>query len=86
MIDENTNWPRLYGIAALIGAAFGLLLSLGALPFAPEWPGGGDMAQPGPLGRILVPVVGGALLGVLFAGASHLGVTCQLRRWSRHRK
>jgi hypothetical protein len=80
---EGTNWRRLYGIAALIGAGFGLLLSLGALPFAPEWPGGWGLGDLGPAGRVMVPVLGGALLGVLFAGAAHLGVTCQLRRWSR---
>ncbi len=75
----NTNWPRLYCIAALIGAGFGLLLSLGALPFAPEWPGGWDIAETGPV-RIFVPIVGGGLVGVVLAGASHLGVTYQLRQ------
>jgi hypothetical protein len=70
---EGTNWLRLYFIAALIGAGFGLILSLGVLAFDPGWPAGWS-------------VLGGALLGVLLAGASHLGVTCQLRRMSRGRR
>jgi len=68
-------------MAALLGAGFGLLLSVGALPFAPEWPVGWGAGGMGPVGRILVPVVGGALIAVLFAGAAHLGITYQLRRW-----
>jgi len=81
MTDVKTNWPRLYGTAALIGGGFGLLLSLGALPFAAEWPAGWGAAGIGPIGEILVPIVCGALIAVLFAGAAHLGITYQLRRW-----
>ena len=77
----STNWPRLYGTAALVGGGFGLLLSLGALPFAAEWPVGWGAEGIGPIGEILVPMVGGALVGVFFAGAAHLGITYQLRRW-----
>jgi hypothetical protein len=79
VIHEDTNWPRLYGVAALIGAGSGLLLALGILPFSPEWPEGWGLGELGSAGRILVPIVGGALVGVMIAGASHLGVKYQLR-------
>ena len=70
MLGEQTNWPRLYATAALLGAGFGLLSTLGLLPSAPDWPA-------------LVTIAGGALTGVLLAGAAHLGVCLQLRRQAR---
>jgi hypothetical protein len=81
MTDENTNWPRLYGVAGLIGAGFGLLLGLGALPFAPDSRSWG-LEEMGPAGSLLLTVLVGGLVGVLLAGAAHLGVTYQLRRRS----
>ena len=80
MIDEKTSWPRLYGIAALIGAGFGLLLSLGAMPSVPEWPNAWSAERISPVAAVLLTVAGGTLVGVLFAGAAHLGVRYQLRR------
>ena len=70
MLDEQTDWPRLYAIAALLGGGLGLLLSLDLLPSAPDWPA-------------LVTIAGGALTGLVLAGASHIGVRLQLRRRSR---
>jgi hypothetical protein len=80
MIDEKTNWSSLYGTAALIGAGFGLLLGLGALPAAPQWPAAWGVEGIGPVAALLLPVAGGALVGLLLAGAAHLGVRYQLRR------
>jgi|SoiMetStandDraft_2_1073263.scaffolds.fasta_scaffold591954_2 hypothetical protein len=69
MLGEQTNWPRLYATAVLMGAGFGLLSSLGLLPSAPDWPA-------------VVSIGGGALTGFLLAAAAHLGVRLQLRRRS----
>ncbi|HEU4473621.1 MAG TPA: hypothetical protein VFR72_02225 [Gemmatimonadales bacterium] len=82
MLDPETNWPRLYGLAVALGAGFGLLLSLGVLPSAPEWPDGWDMNTTSRWSAIVIPVAGGALVGLLLAGAAHLGVRFQLRRRS----
>ena len=73
MPDEQTNWPRLYVIAVVLGAAVGFVLSLGLLPSAPDWPGPATIA-------------GGALAGLVLAAASHLGVSLQLRRRSSPRR
>jgi hypothetical protein len=70
MLDERTNWHRLYAIAAFLGAGSGLLGGLGVLPSAPDWP-------------ILVSMAGGVAIGLVLAAAAHLGVTLQLRRRSR---
>jgi hypothetical protein len=83
MLDERTNWPRLYATAALLGAGFGLLLSLGALPSAPEWPSAWGMEPAGRMATIVVPIAGGGLVGVVLAAAAHLGVRLQLRRRSQ---
>ena len=83
MLDETTNWPRLYSTAALLGAAFGLLLSIGALPSAPEWPAAWGLEVRNPIGAILLPVIGGALVGLVLAAAAHLGTRYQLRRRSK---
>jgi hypothetical protein len=72
MLGEQTDWPRLYATAVLLGAGFGLLSSLGLLPSAPDWPA-------------LVAIPGGVLMGVLLAAAAHLGVRLQLRRRSSRR-
>jgi uncharacterized integral membrane protein len=69
MLGEQTNWPRLYVMAVLLGAGFGLLASLGLLVWAPDWPA-------------VVTVAGGALTGLLLAAAANLGVRLQLRRRS----
>jgi hypothetical protein len=83
MLDETTNWPRLYSLAALIGAGAGLLLSLGGLPSAPDWPAGWGMETTSSIATFVIPVAGGALLGVALAAAAHLGVRYQLRRRSK---
>jgi hypothetical protein len=83
MLDQATNWPRLYSMAALLGAAFGLLLSIGALPSAPELPATWDLEATSSIGAILVLVTGGALVGLFLAAAAHLGVRYQLRRRSK---
>jgi hypothetical protein len=80
MLDERTNWPRLYGTAVLLGAGFGLLLSLGVLPSAPDWPGDWGMYPSSRILTIVVPVAGGALVGLVLAAAAHIGVRLQLRR------
>lgn len=70
MLGEQTNWPRLYATAVLLGAGFGLLASLGLLAWAPpNWPA-------------VVTIMGAALTGLLLAAAAHLGVRLQLRRRS----
>jgi len=80
LLDERTNWPRLYAIAILLGAGFGLLLSLGFLPYAPNWPGEWGMDPTSPLVTLIVPVAGGALVGLVLAAAAHLGVHYQVSR------
>lgn len=72
MPGEQTNWPRLYATAVLLGGGFGLLSSLDLLPSAPDWPA-------------VATIAGGALTGLLLAAASHLGVRLQLRRRSSRR-
>lgn len=72
MPGEQTNWPRLYATAVILGGGFGLLSSLGLLPSAPDWPA-------------VVTIAAGALTGLLLAAASHLGVRLQLRRRSSRR-
>jgi hypothetical protein len=79
---ETTNWPRLYAVAALIGAGAGLLLSLGALPSAPEWPAQWGVPATSRILIIVTPIAGGALVGVILAAVAHLGVRYQLRRRS----
>ena len=69
MLNERTNWPRLYSTAVLLGVGFGLLVSLRLLPLAPEWPA-------------VLLIVGGALVGLILAAAAHVGVSLQLRRRS----
>jgi hypothetical protein len=83
MLDETTNWWRLYSVAVLIGAGSGLLLSIGALPSAPEWPADWGVESPNLVGAILVPVTAGAVVGLVLAAAAHLGVRYQLRRRSK---
>ena len=82
MPDDLTNWPRLYATAVLLGAGFGLLLSLAAPPSAPDWPAEWGQASSRIL-TIVVPVAGGAVVGLVLAAAAHLGVTLQLRRRSK---
>ena len=84
MLDQTTDWLRLYSIAALLGAAFGVLLSIGALPSAPEWPAGLALNTTSPIDTFLVPATGGAVVGLVLAAAAHLGVRYQLRRRSKH--
>ena len=72
MPGEQTNWPRLYATAVILGGGFGLLSSLGLLPSAPDWPA-------------VVTIAGGALTGLVLAAASHLGGRLQLRRRSARR-
>jgi hypothetical protein len=83
MPDERTDWPRLYATAMLLGAGFGLLLSLGALPSAPDWPAGWGAGPANPILTFVVPIAAGALVGLALAAAAHIGVRFQLRRRSR---
>jgi hypothetical protein len=85
MLDRITSWPRHYAAAALAGAAAGLLLSMGAMPSAPDWPDQWELGMRSGIAALLVPVVGGAVIGLLLAGAAHFGVRTQLRRDSRSR-
>lgn len=82
MLDERTNWPRVYSTAVLLGAGFGLLLSLGALPSAPDWPSRWGVDPSSRIVTIVVPVAGGTLVGLVLAAAAHIGVRFQLRRRS----
>ena len=83
MLDEHTNWPRLYATAVSLGAGVGLLLSLDILPSAPDWPGQWDMDPTSRIATIVVPAAGGALVGLVLAAAAHLGVRLQFRRRPR---
>ena len=80
MLEEGTNWPRLYALAVLLGAGLGLFLSLAAPPSAPDWPAEWRVGATGPILSIIVPVAGGALVGLVLAAASHAGVRIHLRR------
>jgi len=82
MLDERTNWPGLYASAVLLGGGFGLFLSLGMLPSAPDWPSEWGVEPTNRMLTIVVPVVGGALVGLVLAAAAHIGVRYQLRRRS----
>ncbi len=79
MLHVVTNWRRLYSTAALVGAAFGLLLALGVLPAAPRWPGNRGFEAGGSISAIMLPVAAGVLVGLALAAAAHLGVRWQLR-------
>jgi hypothetical protein len=83
MLDERTDGPRLYATAVLLGAGFGLLLSLGVLPSAPDWPAEWGDGPASPMLTVVVPIAGGALVGLALAAAAHIGVRLQLRRRGR---
>lgn len=83
MLNEHTNWPRLYATAVSLGAGFGLLLSLGVPPSAPDWPGQWSVGPTSRIAAIVVPTTGGALVGLVLAAAAHIGVRLQLRRGPR---
>lgn len=82
MPEQPTNWRQLYSMAVILGAGFGLLLSVGGVPSAPDWPADWGSTTTSPLAGVLIPVAGGALVGLILAGAAHLGVRYQLRRRS----
>lgn len=83
MLQDLTNWRRLYGTAALVGAAFGLLLALGILPTARQWPGDWGFEAGSPVAAILLPVAAGVLVALVLTAAAHLGARWQLRRRSK---
>jgi hypothetical protein len=85
MPDERTNWSRVYALGVILGAGFGLLLSLGVLPSAPDWPPEWELVPAGRVASIVVPVAGGSLVGLALAAVAHLGVRFQLRRQSDRR-
>jgi hypothetical protein len=69
----------LYAAAALAGTGVGVLLVLGLLPAIPPqvtaWIRGVDDK----VLAVLVPIVSGALMGLVLAAVAHLGVVWQLR-------
>jgi hypothetical protein len=79
--DQDTRWGRLYAAAALAGAAVGLLVALRLLPAIPSqvttWMNSVDRTT-----AALVPILGGALVGLALTGVAHLGVVWQLRHRS----
>ena len=83
MLEDRTNWPRLYALAVLLGAGLGLFLSFAASPSAPDWPAEWRIGGTSRNLTIVVPVAGGALVGLVLAAASHAGVRLQLRRRSK---
>ena len=80
--NKQFNWRRLYAVATLAGAALGILLALGALPALPDqlttWMHSLDDEV-----SLLVPVLGGAAVGLALAAVAHLGVRWQLRQRSK---
>lgn len=80
MLDQTTNWPRLYATAAAVGAGFGLLLSMGGPPLAPDWPAEWSAETTSLAATLLVPMACGALIAVALVAVAHLGVRWQLRR------
>lgn len=80
-LDDNLRWRRMYAWAALGGAAVGLLVLLGLFPAIPPqvtaWLDSADSTE-----ALLVPTLGGALVGLALAAVAHLGVVWQLRRRS----
>jgi hypothetical protein len=85
MFGETLKWGRLYAAATVAGAGLGVLLVLGLLPAIPHqvttWMRGVDDK----LVVLLVPVVGGGLMGLALAAVAHLGVRWQLRRRAKLR-
>jgi hypothetical protein len=83
MLNEATNWRRLYIAATLAGAGVGVLLVLGVLPVVPQqlttWVGTVNSKAV----ALLTPIAGGALIGFALAAVAHLGVRWQLRQRSK---
>lgn len=86
MLNETTDWRRLYATAAGIGLGMGLLLALDLLPSAPAWPSEWGIRSRSVLVTVLLPIAGGSVVGVLLAGVAHLGVRHQLNRASHRRR
>jgi hypothetical protein len=84
-IAEPFNWGRLYAAATLAGAGVGVLLVLGLLPAIPPqvttWIRGVDDN----VLAVLVPVIGGALIGLALTAVAHIGVAWQLCRRGKPR-
>jgi hypothetical protein len=83
MLHEVTNWPRVYLVAAVVGAAFGLLFALGALPAAPRLAATHDPEPTRRVAAVVLLVAAGVLVGLVLAATAHLGVRLQLRRRSK---
>ncbi len=81
--ERPRYWRRLYTAMALVGAGMGVLLVLGLLPATPQritaWIRNADNR----LVALLVPILGGALVGLVLTATAHVGVLWQLRRRSR---
>ena len=79
---EPTNWPRLYGAAALAGADLGLVVALRLLPAIPPqvtaWLESFDSRAV----AILVSILCGTLIGLALTAVAQLGVVLQLRHRS----
>jgi hypothetical protein len=80
--DGARSWRQLYAAASLAGAAFGVLVALGALPAIPQQVTAWIYSFDSTWVAVLVSLTCGALFGLALAAIAQLGVTWQLRRRS----
>ena len=76
---EHTDWRSLYAVGGLLGAGLGALVAGDLLPTVPEWPRGWGLASSNYLVAWMLPIAGGALIGLLLVAGAHLGIRYQLR-------
>ena len=81
-LGEPLEWRWLYAATTLAGAAVGILLVLGLLPAVPHQVTTWMRTLDNKLVALLVPVLGGALMGLALTAVAHVGVRWQLRRRS----
>jgi hypothetical protein len=81
--DTTRSWRHLYAVAALAGAALGLLVALGALPAIPHQVTAWIDSFHSKWVAALVSLTSGALFGLALAATARLGVSWQLRRRSK---
>jgi hypothetical protein len=80
--NDALKWRSLYAAVALAGAGVGVLLVLGLLPAIPPQVTTWMHTLDGEL-AVLVPILGGALVGLALAAVAHLGVVWQLHQRSK---